>query len=483
MMRLRFTLRPARPGVKTADAEDGGACPARAAVVRYRPTPMKALACRLYGEYDLRLEPIDLEPAGDDAVIVELVSNSVCMSDYKAVSLGTKHRRVPKDIATNPIMVGHEVCGIVREVGTRWRDQFHVGQRVGVQPAFNIPGRELETMGYAWPTMGGDTTHIRVPAIIIEQGCLLPYEGDGPFFACSLAEPVSCIVSALRTSYHNEFNSHVHRMGVRQDGTMLLLAGGGAMGLAAIDIACHNPESRPRRLVVTDLDEGRLARAAQVFGLGPGTGGACASGRVGETEVHIVDARGLADPVAALKSFNLADDARAGDATSTGGGYDDVLVFAAVPALIAQASALLGFGGCLNFFAGPTDQGFTAPFNFYGVHYLGHHCVGSSGGDVKDMADSIDWISRGILHPEVMVTHVGGLDSAAEATATLPKVPGGKRLVYTHLSLPMTPIADFARLGETDPMFAELARICEAHRGLWSREAEDFLLARAPKLA
>ena len=70
-----------------------------------------------------------------------------------------------------------------------------------------------------------------------------------------------------------------------------------------------------------------------------------------------------------------------------------------------------------------------------------------------------------------------------EAPATRPKVPGGKRLVYTHLSLPMTPIADFARLGETDPMFAELARICAAHRGLWSREAEDFLLARAPKLA
>lgn len=55
-------------------------------------------------------------------------------------------------------------------------------------------------------------------------------------------------------------------------------------------------------------------------------------------------------------------------------------------------------------------------------------------------------------------------------------------LVYTHLSLPMTPIADFARLGETDPLFADLARVCEANRGLWNREAEDLLLARAPRL-
>ena len=189
-----------------------------------------------------------------------------------------------------------------------------------------------------------------------------------------------------------------------------------------------------------------------------------------------MNVRGLDDPVAALKALNVDAETRAGNATATGGGYDDVLLFAAVPALIEQSSALMGFGGCLNFFAGPTDQGLTAPFNFYNVHYMGHHCVGSSGGDVKDMADSLDWISRGILHPEVMVTHVGGLDSAAEATLSLHKVPGGKRLVYTHLSLPMTPIDDFARLGETDPLFADLARICAANRGLWCAEAENRLL-------
>ena len=398
---------------------------------------MKATALRLYGASDLRLEPIELAPAGEDAVLVEIVTNSICMSDWKAATLGTKHKRVPKDVATNPVMIGHEVCGVVREVGSRWRDRYRVGQRVSVQPAFNLPGRELETMGYAWPTMGGDTTAIRIPAEVLEQGCLLPCEGDGPFFARSLAD--------------------------------------GAMGLAAVDIACHWPEARPRRLVVTDVDEARLARAAAVFGL-PAPVRGVSSGAVNGVEVRFVNVRGLDDPVAALKALNVDAETRAGNATATGGGYDDVLLFAAVPALIEQSSALMGFGGCLNFFAGPTDQGLTAPFNFYNVHYMGHHCVGSSGGDVKDMADSLDWISRGILHPEVMVTHVGGLDSAAEATLSLHKVPGGKRLVYTHLSLPLTPIDDFARLGETDPLFADLARICAANRGLWCAEAENRLL-------
>ena len=51
--------------------------------------------------------------------------------------------------------------------------------------------------------------------------------------------------------------------------------------------------------------------------------------------------------------------------------------------------------------------------------------VANSGGDVKDMADSVDWIGKGLLHPEVMITHVGGLDSAAQATLDMLKVPGG----------------------------------------------------------
>lgn len=440
---------------------------------------MKAKALRLYGAGDARLEDIELEDAGEDGVVVEIVTNTICMSDYKAVTLGTKHKRVPRDIAANPIMFGHEVSGIVREVGGKWRGQFTPGQKVSIQPAFNIPGHELETMGYAWHSIGGETTAVFLPSIIMEMGCLLPYGGD-TYFQCSLAEPISCIVSAFRTNYHHAFNSHAHEMGIKDGGTMLLLAGCGAMGLGCIDIACHGPEKRPRRLVVTDIDDSRLARAARVFGLSYANGRA--DGDVGGVDVHFVNTRGMENPVAALKAYNAADDADPSNPTSTGGGYDDIFLFAAVPALITMCSDLLDFGGCLNFFAGPTDQTLSAPFNFYNIHYMSHHIVANSGGDVKDMADSVEWIGKGYLHPEVMITHVGGLDSAAQATIDLTKVPGGKRLVYTHVSMPMTAIADFAEKGRTDPFYAELNRLCEAAGGLWCKAAEDYLLANAPKL-
>jgi hypothetical protein len=155
---------------------------------------------------------------------------------------------------------------------------------------------------------------------------------------------------------------------------------------------------------------------------------------------------------------------------------------AAVPALLSQCSDLLAYDGCLNFFAGPKDKSLTAAFNFYNVHYMMHHVAANSGSLVCDMVDSVDWIGRGLLHPEVMVTHVGGIDSAADSILTLLDVPGGKRLVYTHVKMPMTAISDFAEKGRSDPFFAELDRICTANKGLWSKEAEDYLLANAPKI-
>ena len=46
----------------------------------------------------------------------------------------------------------------------------------------------------------------------------------------------------------------------------------------------------------------------------------------------------------------------------------------------------------------------------------------------------------------------------------------------------MTAIADFAEKGKSDPLFAALDRICSANKGLWCKEAEDYLLAHAPRV-
>lgn len=81
------------------------------------------------------------------------------------------------------------------------------------------------------------------------------------------------------------------------------------------------------------------------------------------------------------------------------------------------------------------------------------------------------------INPAVMITHVGGLNAVVDTTLHLPGIRGGKKLIYTQIDMPLTAIADFAKLGETDPMFKELAEITERNNGLWSAEAEKYLLA------
>ena len=45
---------------------------------------MKTKAVRLYGKQDLRLEEFELPAIKDDEILVHIISDSICMSTYKA---------------------------------------------------------------------------------------------------------------------------------------------------------------------------------------------------------------------------------------------------------------------------------------------------------------------------------------------------------------------------------------------------------------
>lgn len=155
-----------------------------------------------------------------------------------------------------------------------------------------------------------------------------------------------------------------------------------------------------------------------------------------------------------------------------------MFVYAAVPAVIELADDLLAEDGCLNFFAGPTDSNFKVPFNFYNVHYNSTHVVGTSGGSTEDMKEAIALSATGQLQPSFMVTHIGGLDAVPHTVLNLPDIPGGKKLIYNGVTMPLTAIADFAEKGKTDPLFRELARLVEETHGIWNEKAERYLLAQ-----
>ena len=416
-------------------------------------------AVRLHGKNDLRLDEFELPEIDADGVQIEIISDSICMSTYKASIEGEEHKRVPEDISVNPTIVGHEFCGKIVKVGENWKHKFKEGDGFAVQPAHFYKGSQL-ALGYSYPSCGGDALYGNVPMETLAMDCLLPYNSDVYFYG-SLAEPMSCIIGTFHAMYHTKAGSYGDPMGFVEGGKMALLASVGPMGLGAIDYALHC-DRKPSLLVVTDIDDARLARAESIYTV--------EHAKELGVELHYVNTAKTPDPVKALRDI-------------TGGtGYDDVICFAPVRPVVEQADAILGFDGCLNFFAGPTDQNFKAELNFFNVHYAYTHIVGTSGGNNDDLREAIELMNKGIINPAAMVTHIGGLNSVVDTTLNLPNIRGGKKLIYTHIDLPLTAIDDFAALGETDPMFKELDRLVKANNGLWSGEAEKYLLANAKKL-
>ena len=392
---------------------------------------MKTKAVRMYGTRDLRLEEFELPEIKDDEILAKIITDSICMSTYKLVEQGKKHKRAPQNMDTHPIITGHEFAGVIVKVGKKWQDQFKPGMRFAQQPALNYKG-SLASPGYSYEFFGGDCTYCIFPHEVMELGALMPYDGES-FFEASLGEPMSCIIGGYHANYHTNKHNYNHAMGTKEGGNIIILGGCGPMGLGAISYGIHF-ENKPKRIVVTDINDARIARAKEV-----------------------VSPEYAAQHGVELIYVNTSNMDTA---------YDDLM----------KLTDGHGYDSSLHFFSRPTDKNFSADINLYDCHYTSTHIMGTTGGNNDDLIEANTLAAKGIIDPAVMITHVGGIDSIAETTLNLPKIPGGKKLAYTQFDMPMTAIEDFAKLGEKDPFFLELDKCCKAHKGLWNAEAEKMIL-------
>lgn len=277
--------------------------------------------------------------------------------------------------------MGHEFAGDIVKVGKAHQDKFKPGMKFTLQPALNYKGT-MWSPGYSYEFFGGDATYCIISAEVMELGCLLEYKGRA-YYEASLAEPMSCSIGAFNAAYHTKMGVYHHDMGIKKGGKLAILAGAGPMGLGALTYALHR-DVRPGMVVVTDINEDRLARAESLF----------PPKEVKEKDgidLYFVNTANMADPAAELRELTAAKR----------------------------------------------------------------------------------------IDPAVMVTHIGGLNAAAETTLNLPKIPGGKKLIYTHLTMPLIALTDLRAKGEqdNDPRYTALADIVDAHNGLWCPEAEEYLLA------
>lgn len=417
---------------------------------------MKTKALRLYGANDIRLEEFELPEIGGDEVLIRVVSDSVCASTYKAVKQGTAHKRVPPDIGEKPVIVGHELCGEIVRVGDELQQQWQVGQKIVLQPALKLPSGY--DPGYSYPYIGGNTQYAVVPKLVLERDCLLSYSGDG-YFAGSLAEALACCIRGFKGFYHTDYTDYTRTDGAKKGGKLAILGGAGPMGIGCVEMAVGY--AGISQVVVTDLDGERLSFAAQM----------CPPEAAAEKGVDLryVNTAALEDPTQAL--LELSE-----------GGFDDVFVMVPVPALFTMAEKICREDGCVNFFAGPPVHEMQGSLNLYRVHYDGIHVVGTAGSVPQDMRDVLTLMEEKKIRPGAMVSHILGLNAAAQTIFAMEKPNGAKKVCYNELDLPLIAIKDLEKLGKTNELYRQLDLLVKKNGGMWNPEAEQYLLEHAPRL-
>lgn len=415
---------------------------------------MNTKAVRIYGVKDLRLEEFELPTMKDDEIEARIVTDSLCMSTYKVSNQGEKHKKLPNDLKNHPVIMGHEFCGVITKVGEKWKHLYKPGDCFVAQP--NLGRADTFSLGYSFPYVGGEATNVVIMNEAIEKGCLLPYKGEG-FFEGALVEPLSCIVAGFKANFHlRDRNDYDHTMGIKEGGALAILGGTGPMGFLAIDYAIHN-DRRPKHLVVTGRTQSKLDMAKRLYPVEE-------AAKYGVTLTYVLTAD-EDDIVEELKA--LTPDAK---------GFDDIFLMAAKERLVTQAEQLLAYDGCLNFFAGPADSKFASTINFYNIHYNATHFVGTSGSNTQDMKDAIALIENKTVNVAKIATHIIGLNHVCESILNLPKMPGGKKIVYSGKEFPVTEVSAF---GENNELEKHLKELVDAHDGLWNAEAEQYFLEHA----
>ncbi len=417
---------------------------------------MKTKALRLYGAGDVRLEEFELPKIKDDEMLLKVVSDSVCLSTYKAVKLGEEHQRVPNDVSENPIIVGHEMCGEIVEIGAKVDKKWSLGQKVVIQPAL-----KLETnydIGYSYQYIGGNTQYAVISNLVLERGCVLPFNGQG-FFKGSLTEALGCIIRGYKGMYHTDLESYERTDGAKKGGKIAVLGGAGPMGIGMVDLGCAM--SGASQIVVTDLSQERLDFAEKML--------ATKNSKLNGVEVNFINTSGIDNVEEYLKEISS-------------GGFDDVFVMVPVPALFNLAEKICKFDGCINFFAGPSVHDLQGSLNLYRVHYHGIHVVGTAGSIPQDMIDVISLLEQDKLKPGALVSHILGLNAVKDTLLQMDKPNGAKKVCYNHVDIPLIEISKLGELGKTNPLYKKLDEIVKENGGLWCAEAEEYLLNNAPKI-
>lgn len=387
------------------------------------PATMKALVLSGTGWDHLAVREEDVVRPNANQILARVDAAGVCTSLLKIIAQGPSHTYFNGwDPAKYPVILGDEGAVTLVEVGKNLQGRFQVGQRFSIQPAVDHApinfreryrnqgaGMDKTAVGY---TLGGNLAqYILIQEEVLAADCLIPLKDDSvPYFAASMAEPISCVVSSHERHCHIRQDSPQSArradLGILRGGVAVVV-GAGAMGKIHAELALR---FKPAHLVVTDLSPARLEWVRA--NLGP-------KAQEKGVQLHIAGPQEIEQVIRSV---------------SLGRGADDIILAVGVRDVQQKALGWLARGGVANLFGGLKKGEHMLELDAIRVHYDDIKVVGSSGGVPSDIVATLDLMARRQIDPGKHVGFIGSLDQAPKALRYIEEMKTeGKTVLYPHI--------------------------------------------------
>ncbi len=341
------------------------------------------IAAVLYGKEDLRLERVEVPRPAAGGLLVRVEAALTCGTDLKVYRRGY-HAMMLKP----PIPFGHELAGVVEEVGAGVT-AFRVGERVVAlnsapcDACFFCRHGQQNLCEDLLFNNGTYAEFIRIPARIVEKNTLRIPDGI-PFEHAALTEPLACVVRGLEES------------GAKAGDSMVVI-GAGPIGLMFMDVARSAGVN-----VIAVVKRADQVETAKLFGA---------------AEVVRVDA--VNDVIAATRAL-----------TPACRGADVVIEAVATPMTWEWAVEMVRKGGAVNFFGGP-PSGTKVALDTNRLHYGDITLKASFHHTPATSRTAFELVTSGKLKCAEYITARVGLDEVPAVFARMMTRNGSSRDIKT----------------------------------------------------
>jgi L-iditol 2-dehydrogenase len=318
-------------------------------------TREKMTAAVLYGKRDVRIEQIPIPRVGHGEVLVRIKAALTCGTDLKVYRQGFHARMI-----VPPAVFGHELSGIVEEVGDGVRS-FAPGMRVvsansGPCNQCFFCERHLANLCEDLQFINGAYAEfIKIPERIVRQNLLILPENMS-FHEAALAEPLACVLRGVEETEIIE-------------GDTVVVIGMGPIGLMFVQVL--------KSLGATVIAAGkRSTQLAQATRMG-------------------------ADYVLNTAQSNIVEQVR--NITSARRGADVVIEAVGSTETWLQAMGMVRRGGTINLFGG-CPSGTHIPLDTTLIHYSEITIKASFHHTPRHIREALEAIHRGDLRAQTLIT-------------------------------------------------------------------------------